>query len=318
MRNKGFTLIELLGVLTLLAIIALIVVPIISASINKASIQSQKRGIEFYADAVEQAALSYRITNGTKIYGVFSSSEDGKILTNEDDEVLTVEYNKGIIKCDTVVIDENNNVYVIGCLNSGSNDKYSYSSASGLGVVDAEFATCIIESGDEDTFGSEISCGISSDATTITMLAKKFIEPTDIAPKQTDNPPGNKFSDTNYWSSSVNSYPADVYNENSDLYKYLDGYRHYLFSIGVSSARVTLPNIEVIETLGCSEISGSTASCSDIVSWAKVSNTYWTQVATASNFLCVISSSGLACGVPSSTSVFYIKPIVIIDKLQIK
>ena len=40
------------------------------------------------------------------------------------------------------------------------------------------------------------------------------------------------FSNTNYWSSTVSSYPAYVYDSNSTLYNYVENYKTYLESQG--------------------------------------------------------------------------------------
>ena len=53
--KKGFTLIELLAVIVILAIIALIATPIVLNIINDSKENSNKRSIELYGKAVEQA-----------------------------------------------------------------------------------------------------------------------------------------------------------------------------------------------------------------------------------------------------------------------
>ena len=55
MKEKGFTLIELLTVIEILAIIALIVVPMILNIIEYSKNSSNKKSIELYAKAVENA-----------------------------------------------------------------------------------------------------------------------------------------------------------------------------------------------------------------------------------------------------------------------
>ena len=59
MLNKAFTLIELLGVLILLAIIALITIPIIDNSIKT----SRQRALENTIASIEDAAYQYSVQN---------------------------------------------------------------------------------------------------------------------------------------------------------------------------------------------------------------------------------------------------------------
>ena len=62
MKKKGFTLIELLAVIVILAIIALIATPVILGIINNVKDESNKRSIELYAEAVEQAIARRNLT----------------------------------------------------------------------------------------------------------------------------------------------------------------------------------------------------------------------------------------------------------------
>ena len=57
LTTLGFTLIELLAVIVILAIVALIATPVILGIINNVKDESNKRSIENYIDAVEQAIV---------------------------------------------------------------------------------------------------------------------------------------------------------------------------------------------------------------------------------------------------------------------
>ena len=70
LKNKGkklklttlaFTLIELLAVIVILAIIALIATPIILGIIKDTKEESNKRSVEMYAKAVENAITKYQL-----------------------------------------------------------------------------------------------------------------------------------------------------------------------------------------------------------------------------------------------------------------
>ena len=55
MKNRGFTLVELLAVIVILAIIALIAVPIFLGMINNSKKSSDKESVNLYTDTVEKA-----------------------------------------------------------------------------------------------------------------------------------------------------------------------------------------------------------------------------------------------------------------------
>ena len=65
MNNKGFTLIELLGVITLISLIALIIVPAVSKTINKGATTSDKQVIE----SIELAAENWALDNKENLPG---------------------------------------------------------------------------------------------------------------------------------------------------------------------------------------------------------------------------------------------------------
>ena len=88
-----------------------------------------------------------------------------------------------------------------------------------------------------------------------------------------------EFSNTNYWSDSVNNYPADVFNENSNLWQPLQNYQTYLKNdLDKKSVVATLLDITQAEKLGCSRDS---MSCENAPSWV-YQTSYW--LLSASNF----------------------------------
>ena len=97
-----------------------------------------------------------------------------------------------------------------------------------------------------------------------------------------------KFSNTNYWSSTVSSYPTYVYDSNSTLYSYVENYKTYLSTLGVTPTEARLITKEELEGLGCIVSSGS---CSGAPSWV-YSTTYWSGSANSSNFVWLVSGNG--------------------------
>ena len=97
-----------------------------------------------------------------------------------------------------------------------------------------------------------------------------------------------KFSNTNYWSSTVSSYPTYVYDSNSTLYSYVENYKTYLSTLGVTPTEARLITKEELEGLGCIVSSGS---CSGAPSWV-YSTTYWSGSAFSSYGVWYVGSNG--------------------------
>lgn len=115
MKKKGFTLIELLAVIVILAIISLIAVPIVINIINDAKIESQKRSIDLYAKAVENAVVDYQIKN--------NNLKDNITLSDLDSYI---KYNGEKITCNKFALIDNKNVYLSDCYINGTKVDYSY------------------------------------------------------------------------------------------------------------------------------------------------------------------------------------------------
>ena len=96
------------------------------------------------------------------------------------------------------------------------------------------------------------------------------------------------FSNTNYWSSTVSSYPTYVYDSNSTLYSYVENYKTYLSTLGVTPTEARLITKEELEGLGCIVSSGS---CSGAPSWV-YSTTYWSGSASSPNRVWYVYSYG--------------------------
>ena len=95
------------------------------------------------------------------------------------------------------------------------------------------------------------------------------------------------FSSTNYWSSSVSSYPSYVYNSSSTTYQYVENYKSYLEGLGASIEDARLISYEELEKLGCS---GDDYDCSGAPSWV-YATTYWSGSAYGTNDVWFVSSN---------------------------
>ena len=185
---------------------------------------------------------------------------------------------------------------------------YSQSDGTGSSVID-DGVYNPFKVGNELCLGEECFYVISSDETTVTMLAKYNLYVggeyngswtaygEEATGKQDLNMIGysskgkpykgtTKFSNTNYWSSTVSSYPSYVYNENSLLYSYVENYKTYLSTLGVTPIEARLITYEELTDLRCSG-----TKCTSAPSWV-YATTYWSGSARSSNSVWYVYSRG--------------------------
>ena len=192
---------------------------------------------------------------------------------------------------------------------------YVQSDGSGSSVISNGMNVINVVSGDGTNTGDEVCISdecfyvISSTDDTVTMLAKYNLYVggeynsswtaygAEATGKQDLNMKGwvsagppykgiTKFSNTNYWASSVSSYPSYVYNENSVLYSYVENYKTYLSTLGVTPSEARLITKEELETLGCSD-----TSCKTAPSWV-YATAYWSGSANSSSNVWFVGSNG--------------------------
>ena len=118
------------------------------------------------------------------------------------------------------------------------------------------------------------------------------------------------FSNTNYWSSTINSYPAYVYNENSQSYENIENYKSYLEGLGTKINEARLITIEELEELGCST---TTNICDSSVNWI-YTTTYWTGTASSSSGMWRIRSDGILGRNTYTNKDSGIRPVIVIDR----
>ena len=335
MKN-GFTLIELLAVIVILAIIALIAVPIILNIINTAREESNKRSIELYASAVRNSIAAYQLKN-PKPPKTFSD--------------LAVEY-KGDVECSIKELYLDGSFYLEGCRVNKSENEYSYGAKQGTGKP------CRLEDLDQDgkaSLSDIITCGTESfyvmtnENNEITMLSmynlyvgevvisdgqhivnnEPIENPTN---RQSDTTKGTvlgdriyyygrlAFSTTKYWESTVNSYPEYVYNENSNLYQYVNEYERILKEeMKVKSAKTSLISYEQLVDLGCNPKKWTCGPDLEnpAPSWV-YSTSYWSGTASKSHILWIVQSNGDIGKSQYNVNKYYgIRPVVIISVSEI-
>ena len=235
MKQKGFTLIELLAVIVILAIIALIATPIILGLISESKKQGNIRSAELYMDAVRQSIarknMTTRLLNATCIVNSEGNLNcDGKEVLVE---VANTKATGGTIYLENGVITHAENLLIGG-------SKYNME-RDGKFVLAVDTTPCK-RSTDNDGF-SVITCKtekfyvLSEDSNTVTMLAAKNITLTDN-PVQSDSAGTISFADEPYWNnidSGIDLGNTDyIYNENSNLYNFIDKYRTSLTKLGIT------------------------------------------------------------------------------------
>ena len=123
-RKNAFTLIELLAVIVILAIIALIATPIILNIISDSKEESNKRSVEMYGKAVEQAIAKLQL-NGNEIPAGDYTTTDGKTLT-KDNISFEVQYSGSKVTCTTNKLYEDGSIYLAGCRVGTDTKEYTY------------------------------------------------------------------------------------------------------------------------------------------------------------------------------------------------
>ena len=162
---------------------------------------------------------------------------------------------------------------------------------------------------DEVCIGEECFYVMYSDDTTVTMLAKYNLyvggkynsswtaygeeatgkqDSTMIGYGTTPRNGTTAFSNTNYWSSTVSSYPAYVYDSNSILYSYVENYKTYLSTLGVTPGEARLITYDELINLGCIEDDNT---CGSAPSWVYATS-YWSGSALNSSYVWRVQSVG--------------------------
>ena len=300
--KKGFTLIELLAVIVILAIIALIATPIILGIINDAREKSNERSVELYASAVRNAVAAYQLTGTTtpKSFGDLDIQYDGKV------------------ECTTEELYEDGRFYLEGCTVNGGEKTYNYGTKQ-----EGTVAKVCTRQNDEDGFDT-VTCTIGENTESfyvmnsyltdvpsdkIVMMTKYNIDPTTY--RQSSSAGTVAFSSTNYW--SADSYPADVYDNNSLLYPIVEEYVSYLNGTLIEDATGSLLTYNQAESLGCS---GS--SCSSAPTWV-YSTKYWTGSAIGTNGVWYVhSNGGFGSDIYDYGSRFGVRPVITISTSNIQ
>lgn len=170
--KKGFTLIELLAVIVILAIVALIATPIILNIIKDAKEEANKRSIENYAKAVENAITKYQLSGKEIFEGNYISSENGKKISlyNDSNQIivtLDIEYEGNEIECDTIKYSKKDLLYLNKCKIGGDYIEYQYGKTDYICVASKELTTpgvgYVKDPKDPYKLGTEYICKVNNE-----------------------------------------------------------------------------------------------------------------------------------------------------------
>ena len=112
MKKNAFTLIELLAVIVILAIIALIATPIILGIINDTKMEANKRSVEMYSEAVENAIIKYQM-------------QENRLPSTKEEIKEYITLDKDNIDCE-IKINKDGSIYVYKCVKDRKDIPYEY------------------------------------------------------------------------------------------------------------------------------------------------------------------------------------------------
>jgi len=279
MKKRGFTLIELLAVIVILAIIALITIPLMTGITKNSRKESNERSIDLFANALRNSITNWELSEGKEVEaGTYCTSATlcENVIPFKVESIDNVE-------CGIVQIYEDGNFYLDECTVKDKKIDYTYGVKIGLvkhedSEDDIQNSTGIgvIDLGDIITIGTEKFYVMFNENNKITMLSMYNLDVGGIYyqanyttltnPTGIQNPEargyvlnsdnryygGIEFGNSFYWVDSNSnlkpeygtSYPVDVYDENSALYQHVEKYEQYLKSQGAISAEASLVNLE--------------------------------------------------------------------------
>ena len=114
--RRGFTLVELLAVIVILALVALITIPVILNVIEKSKIKTYQRSIDAYGRSVNKAIAEYILDH---------EKDTNKILSPEDIQSY-IKYEGNKVECTTFEIYKDKTVYLANCKVNGESLDYTY------------------------------------------------------------------------------------------------------------------------------------------------------------------------------------------------
>ena len=281
--------------------------------VNKGTINAKIDNIEkTVLTSEQQKYLTFKVTdkNGKEI------SQDDILSAGETKSLtITIEFIKDLTKED--LPKQTSTISLSYKLNFVQTDEKVTSVSHGN-----NFKTYAV--GDEFCLENECFNVIKDNGTTVDALAKQNVNTESNRQDKNANYLAfeeNKNKDNGYWTDSSGkllskygtSYPANVFDSNSNLYEPVQNYKTYLKNtLGKTSVDARLITYDELISLGCSG-----ASCKSAPSW--VYNTYyWTASANSnSSVWLVYSIGGFGRGGFDDSGICGFRPVITISKSEL-
>ena len=277
--------------------------------VNKGTINAKIDNIEkTVLTSEQQRYLTFKVTdqNGKEI-------SQGDILEKGETKkiTITIEFIKDLTKEDLPT--STSTISLSYKLNFVQTDEKMASASQGN-----NFKTYAV--GDEFCLENECFNVIKDNGTTVDALAKQNVNTE--TNRQDANANTLTYSKTIYWTDSEHkllskygtSYPANVFDSNSNLYEPVQNYKTYLKNeLGKTSIDARLITYEELISLGCSE---SDHSCKSAPSWVYSTN-YWSASALSLRGAWVVESNGRFAGGVVASTTFGLRPVITISKSDI-
>ena len=278
--------------------------------VNKGTINAKIDNIEkTVLTSEQQRYLTFKVTdkNGYEI-------KQGDILEKGETKkiTITIEFIKDLTKED--LPKQTSTISLSYKLNFVQTDDKATSVSQGN-----NFKTYAV--GDEFCLENECFNVIKDNGTTVDALAKQNVNTE--SNRQDANANTLAFSENNYWVDASNkllskygsSYPANVFDSNSNLYKPLENYKTYLKNtLGKTSVDARLITYEELIGLGCNR---NNYSCNSAPSWV-YSTDYLSASAVGGSSVWHVGSSGsFSINVFDSSSNYGLRPVITISKSDI-
>ena len=283
--------------------------------------------VTYTVDLVNEGTINAKIDNIEKTvltseqqkYLTFKiTDKDGKEVSEGDilsagetrNLTITIEFIKDLAKED--LPKQTNTISLSYKLNFVQTDDKTTS-----GSQENNFKTYSV--GDEFCLENECFNVIKDNGTTVDAFAKQNVNTE--SNRQDKNANTFAYSKTNYWIDSSGkllskygtSYPANVFDSNSNLYEPLENYKTYLKNtLGKTSVDARLITYEELASLGCNM---NEATCESAPSWV-YSTKYWTAFAYSNSSMWVVLSNGY-CSYSMFNSRFYLRPVITISKSEL-
>ena len=355
-KNKnGFTLIELLAVIVILGVIMVIATTNVIKSINN----SREKSKEIAKKEIVSYAEAYFATNNSNTNNGCVSVEELYKLGYLTDDVTNPETgdniknenelgNQSICKPSATGIPTNGNktevngyIYIITPKDSNdstddnskaddnkhdSNDATEDNKKQDLNKEDNKKQDSNVSKtykiGDSFCLKSECFYVIKDNGTTVDALAKQNIN---IKTNRQDEKFSKlTFSETSYWSSSMNkygsSYPLNVFDSNSALYEPVQNYKTYLKNtLKKTSVDARLITYNELISLGCNGNKNNVnkKTCREAPSWVYTTR-YWTASACTNTRVWNVNQDGYLGDSTYNYPLYYgLRPVITINKNEI-